>query len=47
MSVNMAIKLYTEYTYAKPIEKTDKKTRIAKKSPQLRVQTTILHQLNM
>lgn len=46
MSMNMVTKLHTEHTYVNPIEKTGKKTRTAK-SPQLRFQATISHQLNI
>lgn len=35
MNVNMAIKLHTECTYAKPIEKTDKKPELLRKAPNL------------
>lgn len=42
----MFTKLYVEHT-CKSYRKTDKKTRIAQKSPQLRVQTSILHQLKI
>lgn len=47
MSVNTLTKLRTEHIYVNLIKKTDKRTKIAKKSPQSTFHTRISHQLKI